>query len=452
MTKPERPLPDSAALLAAAPEGLGEGAWIDVIQKMDEVYSDLLQYEVVLEEKNAKLEESQGFILSVLTSISDILVVCDRSGRIEDVNRSLEQFTGRMLAELRGQSFFDLLADPAAAEAARGLLALRGDAPVHDCELALRAADGSAVPVSLNCTPRYSSVGKSLGMVITGRPVGELRRAYSALRQAHDDLKRTQQQLLHSEKMASLGRLVAGVAHELNNPISFILGNTHALRRYAQRLEEYLAAVHGGVGAEALADLRERLRIDRILKDLEPLIDGTIEGAERTRDIVDGLKRFSALDREENARFDLAAVIDRSVTWVSKAAPERFRVTVHLPPGLQVTGSAGQMQQVVMNLVQNACDATAGQHPARLEIRGQIAAAGARREVVLDFHDNGSGIEDRHLPHIFDPFFTTKPVGSGTGLGLSISYGIVERHGGRLTAGNHPRGGACFTLRLPLAD
>ena len=452
MSKPERPLPDSAALLAAAPEGLGEGAWIDVIQKMDEVYSDLLQYEVVLEEKNAKLEESQGFILSVLTSISDILVVCDRSGRIEDVNRSLEQFTGRMLAELRGQSFFDLLADPAAAEAARGLLALRGDAPVHDCELALRAADGSAVPVSLNCTPRYSSVGKSLGMVITGRPVGELRRAYSALRQAHDDLKRTQQQLLHSEKMASLGRLVAGVAHELNNPISFILGNTHALRRYAQRLEEYLAAVHGGVGAEALADLRERLRIDRILKDLEPLIDGTIEGAERTRDIVDGLKRFSALDREENARFDLAAVIDRSVTWVSKAAPERFRVTVHLPPGLQVTGSAGQMQQVVMNLVQNACDATAGQHPARLEIRGQIAAAGARREVVLDFHDNGSGIEDRHLPHIFDPFFTTKPVGSGTGLGLSISYGIVERHGGRLTAGNHPRGGACFTLRLPLAD
>ena len=452
MAKPERPLPDSSALLAAAPEGLGEGAWIDVIQKMDAVYSDLLQYEVALEEKNAKLEESQGFILSVLTSISDILVVCDRSGRIDDVNRSLEVFTGRSVESLRGTLFFDLLADPAAVDVAKSLFALRSDAPVHDCELALRAADGSAVPVSLNCTPRYSSVGKSLGVVVTGRPVGELRKAYSALRQAHDDLKRTQQQLLHSEKMASLGRLVAGVAHELNNPISFILGNTHALRRYAQRLEEYLAAVHGGVGAEALADLRERLRIDRILKDLEPLIDGTIEGAERTRDIVDGLKRFSALDREENARFDLAAVIDRSVTWVSKAAPERFRVTVHLPPGLQVTGSAGQMQQVVMNLVQNACDATAGQHPALLEIRGQIAAAGARREVVLDFHDNGSGIEDRHLPHIFDPFFTTKPVGSGTGLGLSISYGIVERHGGRLTAGNHPRGGACFTLRLPLAD
>lgn len=447
MSNPERLLPDSTALLAAAPEGVGEGAWIDVIQKMDEVYSDLLQYEVALEEKNAKLEESQGFILSVLTSISDILVVCDRSGRIEDVNRSLEVFTGRSLDELRGSLFFDLLADPAAVGVAKGLFALRSDAPVHDCELALRAADGSAVPVSLNCTPRYSSVGKSLGVVVTGRPVGELRKAYSALRQAHDDLKRTQQQLLHSEKMASLGRLVAGVAHELNNPISFILGNTHALKRYAARLGEYLAAVHSGEPPEALLALRERLRIDRILGDLDPLIEGTIEGAERTRDIVDGLKRFSALDREESVRFDLVTVVERSVSWVCKAASERFAVTVSLPDSLPVIGSSGQIQQVVMNLVQNACDATAEQGAARLEIAGVVEGA----DVVLRFHDNGPGIEARHLAHIFDPFFTTKPVGSGTGLGLSISYGIVERHGGKLLAANHADGGAEFVLRLPLA-
>ncbi|WP_374481844.1 sensor histidine kinase [Zoogloea sp.] len=448
MADGERRLPDSSALLAAAPEGVGEGAWIDVIQKMDEVYSDLLQYEVALEEKNAKLEESQGFILSVLTSISDILVVCDRRGHIEEVNRSLEVFTGRASEALRGMPFFELLADPAAVEVARGWFALRGDAPTHDCELALKAADGSAVPVSLNCTPRYSSVGKSLGMVVTGRPVGELRKAYSALRQAHDDLKRTQQQLLHSEKMASLGRLVAGVAHELNNPISFILGNTHALKRYAGRLEEYLAAVHACEQPEVLGELRQRLRIDRILGDLDPLIEGTIEGAERTRDIVDGLKRFSALDREESSRFDLVAVIGRSVTWVCKAAPERFVVDVRLPAELPVIGSSGQMQQVVMNLVQNASDATAGQDTARLQIDGTIEDG----DVVVRFHDNGPGIDARHLPHIFDPFFTTKPVGSGTGLGLSISYGIVERHGGGLAAGNHPGGGAEFVLRLPWAD
>ena len=107
-------------------------------------------------------------------------------------------------------------------------------------------------------------------MVITGRPVGELRRAYQALHEAHEDLKRTQQQLLHSEKMASLGRLVAGVAHELNNPISFVLGNAHALDRYAQRLATYLAAIHAGRPQAELDGLRRELRIDRLLEDLPP--------------------------------------------------------------------------------------------------------------------------------------------------------------------------------------
>ncbi|QDF99386.1 PAS domain-containing sensor histidine kinase [Azoarcus sp. DD4] len=428
--------------------GVGEDVWMDVIHKMDEVYSDLLQYEVALEEKNAKLEESQQFILSVLTSISDILVVCDRNGAIEEVNRSLEDFTGRDLAALRGTSVFELLADDQARAQLRHLFAVFGDQALHDCELPLRARDGSAVPVSLNCTPRFNAVGKSMGMVVTGRPVGELRRAYQALRQAHDDLKRTQQQLLHSEKMASLGRLVAGVAHELNNPISFILGNVHALKRYAGRLESYLGAIHGGDSADHIAQLRARLRIDRLLGDLPALIDGTIEGAERTRDIVDGLKRFSAIDREVNESFDLAAVIERAVSWVKRGARDSFHVRFSMPRKIPMTGSAGQMQQVMMNLVQNAWDATADQPEQWLDIVAEPDGnAGLLR---VSFHDNGPGIDDKHLAHVFDPFFSTKQVGKGTGLGLSISYGIIERHGGRITAGNHPAGGAIFIVELPL--
>lgn len=426
--------------------GVGEEVWVDVIHKMDEVYSDLLQYEVALEEKNAKLEESQQFILSVLTSMSDILVVCDRNGLIEDVNRSLLDFTGRSLEQLRGTSVFDLFADDAARAQARQVLTLFRDESVHDCELPLRACDGGVVPVSFNCTPRYNAVGKSLGMVVTGRPVGELRRAYQALRQAHDDLKRTQQQLLHAEKMASLGRLVAGVAHELNNPISFILGNVHALQRYAERLEHYLGEVHAGAPAAQLNELRAALRIDRILADLPPLIDGTIEGAERTRDIVDGLKRFSAIDRDEQQCFNLSEVIERAVSWVCKSTRDSFRVRVELPPELPVRGSPGQMQQVMMNLVQNAWDATAELTAPQLSIVAQASATC----VTIRFHDNGSGIPAQSLAHIFDPFFTTKPVGKGTGLGLSISYGIVERHGGQLSARNHPEGGAELQIQLPL--
>jgi len=429
--------------------GVGEDVWIDVIQKMDEVYNDLLQYEVALEEKNAALEESQQFVVSVLASMSDILLVCSRSGAIEEVNQSLLDFIGKPESELHGTPLFDLFADEASRQQALGMFGHQAGETLHDCELLLRAANGAAIPVSLNCKPRYSAVGKLVGVVITGRPVGELRRAYHALRQAHDQLKRTQQQLLHSEKMASLGRLVAGVAHELNNPISFVLGNVHALRRYAGRLRTYLEALHGGAAPGELHALRESLRIDRMLEDMPPLLDGTIEGAERTRDIVDGLKRFSAVDRNENARFNLVDVIERAVHWVAKAIPEGFQVSLSLPEELPVIGSSGQMQQVMMNLVQNAYDATLERSVPRLDVSARIDEEDSA--VTLEFHDNGSGIEPDNLARIFDPFFTTKPVGKGTGLGLAISYGIVERHGGSLVAANHPDGGALFSIRLPLS-
>ena len=428
--------------------GVGEDVWMDVIHKMDEVYADLLQYEVALEQKNAKLEESQGFILSVLTAMSDILVVCDRNGIIEDVNRSLVDLSGRSLEALRGTPVFALCADEAARTQLRQMLSAVGDSGVHDCELPLLSRHGGAVPVSLNCTPRFSPVGKSLGAVLTGRPVGDLRRAYEALHEAHEDLKRTQQQLLHAEKMASLGRLVAGVAHELNNPISFVLGNVHVLRRYTERLEQYLGRLHQLPLPEDLVEVRRTLRIDRLLEDLPALMEGTIEGAERTRDIVDGLKRFSAMDRDERKLLDLVEVLQQAIAWVCRGARDGFEVVTRLPARLPVTGSAGQLQQVMMNLIENARDATAGVLAARLEIVAEIAEG----RLVLCFHDNGPGIPEALLGRVFDPFFTTKPVGKGTGLGLAISYGIVERHGGVLSATNHADGGAVLTLSLPCAE
>ena len=438
-----------AASSIPATEGLNtldETAWIEVIHKMDEVYNDLLKYEVALEEKNAALEESQGFVLSVLASMSDLLVVCDRDGRIEVVNHALMAFTGRREAELVGTSLFDLFPDEATRAAARQSFAAQGLKGLADCELELRGQDGTPMAVSFNCMPRHNHQGALLGMVVTGRPLGELRRAYQALHEAHEDLKRTQQQLLHSEKMASLGRLVAGVAHELNNPISFVLGNVHALQRYAQRLGAYIEAVHAGRCGDDLARLRDELRIDRLLEDLPSLIDGTVEGAERTRDIVDSLKRFSVVDKDLARPFNLTQVIERAVLWVKKASSGRFQVDMDLPEGINVVGSAGQIQQVVMNLVQNASDATADVAEPRLAIRARKAG----KSVEISFRDNGPGIPPAHQAHLFEPFFTTKPVGKGTGLGLAISYGLVEKHGGRIEAANAPEGGAVFTLTLPL--
>ncbi len=439
---PADQLPDSPL-----PPG-GETAWIEVIQKMDEVYNDLLQYEVALEEKNAALEESHQFIESVLASMSDILIVCDRNGSIEEVNPSLRHISGKTAEELVHTPLFELFADDGEKAKARDVFTRYAREGVHDCEFFLRAGDGSTVPVSMNCTPRVSQTGKLMGMVVTGRPVGELRRAYSALRQAHDDLKRTQGQLLHAEKMVSLGRLVAGVAHELNNPISFVLGNVLSLKRYASRLESYLATVHASDAAEdgALQAMRQELRIDRILADMPHLIDGMIEGAERTRDIVDALKRFSAVDKATPEQVNLNDVVERSVRWVVQSASAKFAVDIDLPPDLVCSGSSGQLQQVVMNLVQNACDATARQPEPCLKVCGGIEQGMA----VLHFIDNGPGIPEEHLNRLFEPFFTTKPVGQGTGLGLSISYGIVDRHGGKLSVSNVAGGGAEFVLALPV--
>ncbi len=408
-------VPPADSVLAGG-EGIGEQAWIEVIQKMDEVYNDLLQYEVALEQKNAALEESHRFIESVLASMSDILIVCDRNGNIEEVNSSLCHFAGKEASALEHTPVFNLFADDIERAKAREVFARFGREGVHDCEFYLRGGDGSTVPVSMNCTPRVSQTGKLMGMVVTGRPVGELRRAYQALRQAHDDLKRTQGQLLHAEKMVSLGRLVAGVAHELNNPISFVLGNVLSLKRYAQRLETYLGAAQA-IDDPGLQALRGELRIDRVIADMPLLIDGMIEGAERTRDIVDALKRFSAVDKMTPEQVSLNEVVERSVRWVVQSASAKFAVEVDLVPDMLCSGSSGQLQQVVMNLVQNACDATLNQPEACLRIAGRVEDGLA----ILRFADNGPGISEDYLGRLFEPFFTTKPVGQGTGLGLSIS-------------------------------
>lgn len=432
------PSPDAMELFS-------ESAWIDVVRSMDEVYNELLQYEVVLEQKNTELEESQQFIYSILTSMSDLLVVCDRNGLIEEVNHSLLAFTGKTEQELKGAKLGSLFFDESGCATAKRIISGLTTAPANDVEIQFHTKDGSVTSVALNFTPRLSAMGKLLGIVITGRPVGELRRAYHELREAHDELKRTQQQLLQSEKMASLGKLVAGVAHELNNPISFVLGNVHAMQRYTPRMKRYLDAVHNGAPQESLDKMRTELRIDRILDDLSPLLAGAVEGAERTRDIVDGLKRFSASDRNENIEFNLAESIQRSVHWVTRATPIAFRVLTNVPKEIPVFGSPGQIQQVIINLVQNASDATEGLPEPKLTITSDVN----EEEIIILFRDNGPGISEQAMSKIFDPFYTTKPVGKGTGLGLSISYGIIERHGGKLSVSNAPEGGAEFKLCLP---
>lgn len=434
-----------ASLAAGGPAA--EAVWSELVRSMDEAYATLAGYEAALENKNAELADARDFTDSVIASMSDVLAIVDREGNVVDVNPALEHLVGRRRSALKGTPLLDLFADEDSRRRARCLVSMGRPGIVQDCELALAARDGAAVPVAMNCTPRYGRGGRVAGMVVTGRPVGELRRAYRELGAAHEELKRAQAQLLHAEKLASIGRLVAGIAHELNNPISFVLGNVHVLAKYVDRIRAYIEAVNAGTPSAGLAALRETLRVDSALGDLESLLAGTIEGAERTRAIVDGLKRFAASDREPEGEVDLAEVLRRAAHWVERGAGMKLRVTFDLAPDLRVWGSANQLQQVAVNLVQNAADATATSAVPALQVTGRVERGCAR----IELRDNGQGIAPEHLRRIFEPFFTTKPVGKGTGLGLSISYAIVERHGGRLEASSAPGGGALFTLSLPTA-
>jgi two-component system sensor histidine kinase HupT/HoxJ len=431
---PAPPLPLPAELDPAELSDMQETAWIEVIRKMEEVYSDLIQYEVDLENKNRALEEAQRFITSVLSAMSDVLVVCDSQGRVQQVNRAFCQLTGLDETDVVGQPLRRLFA--AEDEATVGRFCGGPGQAVRDCEVRLKAQDGVTDPVAVNCSTRFDTAGHPAGVVLLGRPVGELRRAYEALKQ-------TQQQLVHSEKMASLGRLVAGVAHELNNPISFVYGNVHALQRYRTRLMRYLDAVHSDVAEAERERLRRELRIDHLMADLDPLIAGTLEGASRVSEIVKSLRRLSFPNVGEPERVDLAAVARTAAQWVAKGSKSRAEMILDLPDGLAVRGQAGPLHQVIVNLVQNACDAAAG----RVWLTGRASGGAVRLEVA----DDGPGIAEADLLRDFDPVFTTKPVGQGTGLGLWISYGIIRDHGGSITPGNRPGGGARFTVELPAA-
>ena len=433
-------------------QGVDDETWLDVIHKMDDVYSQLLRDEVALEDKNAQLEASQQLIYSLLSSMSDVLVAADAQGLIEQTNQALCELVGCSEEALLGAHMRTLLHSSAGTDVLQDMMrrtvTLRQGETV---ELMLHDASDQPVPVDFTATPRYDGRRRCVGYVFVGRPMAEIKRAYRQLHEAHEALKLTQQQLLHAEKMSSLGRLVAGVAHELNNPISFVLGNVHALNRYTTRLRQYLDAVQSEAALgnnPALLALAHKLRIEHILQDLPSLMDGTIEGAQRTASIVDGLKRFSAQDGKEREMVAVDAIIERAIHWVRTGMKLDFDVELQACPDCMVTGNAGQLLQVLMNLIQNAYDAASAQPGVSPVLK--ICAKREANFLLISLHDNGPGIAPEVMFSIFEPFFTTKPVGKGTGLGLSISYGIVERHGGTLTAHNHPQGGAEFELRLPL--
>ena len=419
-------------------------AWAEVLVAMDKAYAELVSNQERLERQNEELHEFRRLLGSILTSVSDLMLVLGRSGVIEEVSASTGSATGLEIASLVGAKADTIFEGDSAARLRQAVETLRFSKAPSQFEAMVLTPDGPA-PYDVSISARTDDRGRMVGAVIVGRPLGELRRAYAELEEGHKNLKDAQTQLVRNEKLASLGRLLAGVAHELNNPISFVYANAHALEKYITRFETYFDRVEGGAPREELIALRTELKLDRELRNLRQAIEGARDGAERVRDIVADLRRLSVAGGGERELFDLVEAARVAARWVSRGSKADVSVRFSGRDALNVRGSAGHVQQVVMNLVQNAIDATRGAE--RAEVAVSVEAEGGF--AVLRVTDNGSGIDPAVAQSVFDPFFTTKPVGQGTGLGLSISAKIAEEHGGTLTFRNLDPGTE-FRLALPL--
>lgn len=426
-----------------APGKMGEEAWTDVLRAVDRTYAELVAYQEQLETRNAELRALRGVLGSIMGSIGDYLVVTDKAGVIVEASASFCAMVGLETSQAVGRGFLDFVAPEAQDALGHALEQALMDSADTVVEGALIGCEGLE-PVDWRLAARRDR-RRRVGVVLTGRPLGELRRAYSELAESHETLKQTQTLLVRNEKLASLGRLLAGVAHELNNPISFVYANTHALGKYVDRFEQYFEQVQGGASREELVALRGKLRLDRDLKNLRQALTGATEGAERVRDIVADLRRLSADGTGDMVAFDLADCARVAATWVERGA--RGPLVIRFEgEGVRAMGRPGHIQQVLMNLVQNAADAMEGQEGREIHMTVHQDAQTA----MVDVADNGPGVPEDLVQAIFDPFFTTKDVGAGTGLGLAISNKIVEEHGGSLELVPQAMG-ACFRVTLPRA-
>jgi two-component system NtrC family sensor kinase len=263
-------------------------------------------------------------------------------------------------------------------------------------------------------------------------------------------LKESQARIIQQEKMASIGQLAAGVAHEINNPMGYITSNMNSLWKYAEKLAQFVEiqeqAIEKCADQEtraAIVDLKHQIKLDFVMKDFRNLISESLEGAQRVSKIVQDLKSFSRADSNEAISSDLNECIRSTLNVVRNEIKYVADLDLALGDISPVVCRPQQISQVVMNLLVNAAHSISGKGVITLITRQVDDFV----EIIVS--DTGSGISPEHIQKIFDPFFTTKEAGKGTGLGLAISMDIIRKHNGELLVTSEQGKGTTFTVRLP---
>src|SRR5882672_6401779 len=414
------------------------------------------------------LKHSQAFYHSLVENLPQNIFRKDLDGRFTFANQRFCTELGRTFAQIGGKTDLDFFPAELAERYRHDDAAVINSRKIFEAVEEHVTPDGKKLYVQVIKTPIYDEDGHAIGIQgifwdVTDKKHSEailqqtnrlLTEAVNSERQAIDKLKTAQSALVQTEKLAGLGQMVAGVAHEINNPLSFVNNNVAVLQRDVAALKELLMlyrqaeeliATHNQELAGWIKEMEEHIDLPYTLSNLEEVLTRSRDGLRRIQQIVRDLRDFARLDESDLLEIDLNAGIESTVNIIrGRAKKKQIQLEMDLRPLPKVTCYPAKINQVVMNLLANAIDAC-NDHG-----RVKVHTEPVDGKVVIVVQDNGSGIEPAIRDRIFDPFFTTKPPGEGTGLGLSISYGIVQDHGGSIDLESTPGKGTCFKIQLPL--
>jgi PAS domain S-box-containing protein len=411
----------TAVLAVCGPAGaLGEGE-LRMVQGLTDALGTLLERS----QRVAEIASDRAARRSLMDNLPDAIVEQGADGRISMAGGRLEAILGRSAEALSGRALEELLADEERDLFARLVSSIRDGTPCTG-EFHVAAPDGRRVP----CEVSVHKNGTAEGAVVRA-----VFRDISARRALEADVKRAREVATRREKLAAIGQLAAGVAHEINNPLSFVKSNLSSIEGYLNDLGSRIGAA-GSKGSPKASEL------EVILRDLRDIVEESRSGIDRIASIVQALKGMARSRTDDRVVFNPSQAINDAAI-IFRGAKHGCRVELEMGPLPNIKGSPGALGQVLLNLLDNALDAMGG----RGTLRVQAKDLGTRLKVAVE--DHGSGIPPEVREHLFEPFFTTKESGKGTGLGLFICHEIVKQMSGEICV-ESGSSGTTFTIDLPV--
>lgn len=451
------------AVAAGAQDYLVKGRFnVDAITRV-------IHYSLERKKLEDDLRHSRGKLNAMLESIRDPMIMIDKGLNVIWSNEATREVFGDDRIGTKCDPICDGRDARGRALPCIAMQTLQDGRP-HSCDVTLADKEGlgrffhCTTSVALRDKEGHPMAVMEIASDVTDRRIAEKYSEFKRLEAANHKLKQLQSHLIQSEKLASIGQLAAGVAHEMNTPIGFVACNFETLEKHTKKilalielyaeLERQVEAADGVNGPVLLAPIqrfREEMRIDVILKNLGVLFEDSREGLERVTEIIQNLRDFSRVDQSSAfARYNINEGLAATLIVARNAIKYNADVVTEFGEIPEIFCHPGQINQVFLNLVVNAAQAIESQE--RQE-RGRITIRTypVDSHVVCEIEDDGPGIAPEDRRKVFDPFFTTKPAGKGTGMGLSISYDIiVNKHKGRISVESEIGRGTMFTVRLPL--